>query len=265
MTVVVAVGSVKGSGGVTATALAVAAATGESSDVVLIESDPSGGSLLGWCPTLSSSAGGLYEAVFDRDCGFDAVRQPLGDVDVVVAQGDPWRISVALDRPRGWRQVLDGLAEVVVVDVGRLYPGSPAMPLAGAADRLVLVAPAEPGPLAATLEWVERGGQYASTDAVLDSGRVRLVTVDVAERHRHRLDPARLGRDELGAGYVAHVPFDDAAIELLCRGASLAHRSLRRSRLPSGVEFGRFQPGVEDWEHRRCRHWLAPCVPEGDT
>ena len=34
---------------------------------------------------------------------------------------------------------------------------------------------------------------------------------------------------ELGDGYVGHVPFDDSAVALLCRGASLSHRTLRRS------------------------------------
>ncbi len=239
MTVVIVVGSIKGSGGVTATSLAVAAAAAETSEVVLVEADPSGGSLLGWCPTLNPTAGGLYEAVFDRDrdadAGFEAVLQPLGDIGVVVAQGDPWRITVALQRPRGWRQIVDGVADVVVVDVGRLFPGSPALALAGVADRLVLVAPAEPGPLAATLEWMSRGGQHTSTDAGLDPERMRLMTVDVSARRRQRLDPARLGREELGAGYVAHIPFDDTTVELLCRGASLSHRSVRRSGLAIAV------------------------------
>jgi MinD-like ATPase involved in chromosome partitioning or flagellar assembly len=235
MTQIIAVGSIKGSGGVTATALAIAAATGEAAGAIVVEADPSGGSLLGWCPTLDPALGGLYEAVFDRDRGFEAVCQPLGSIGVVTAYGDPWRISVALERPRGWRQLFDGMTDYVFIDVGRLYPGSPSAAIAGAADRLVLISPAEPGPLAATLEWMARGGQHEATAARLDQDRMRLVTVDIAEQRRQRLDPGRLSRDELGDGYIAHVPFDDGAVDLLCRGAAIGHKSMRRSRLAVAV------------------------------
>lgn len=229
MTLVVAVGSVKGTGGASTTALGLAAALGERGEAVLVEADPSGGSLLGWCPTLGATAGGLYEAVFDRDRNLGWVRQSLGDISVVVAHGDPYRISAALERPRSWRQMFDRLdADVVMVDVGRLFPGSPALPLAGGADRLVLVSPPAPAPLAATVEWIGRGGQHSATDARLDSERMRIVSVDVSPRGRHRVDPGRLSA-EIGDAYVGHVPFDDAAVELVCRGSSLAHRSLRRS------------------------------------
>ncbi|MSW21520.1 MAG: hypothetical protein F2873_11565, partial [Actinobacteria bacterium] len=140
MTWVIAVGSIKASGGATSTALvlaASAAATGE--HVTLVEADPSGGSLLGWCADLDPSGPGLYEGVFQRDLAVGVQR--LGEFGVVAAQGDPWRISAALDRPRGWRQLLDPLGGVVVVDIGRLFPGSPAAQIAGVADVVVLVAP----------------------------------------------------------------------------------------------------------------------------
>jgi hypothetical protein len=245
VTWVIAVGSIKASGGATSTALvlaASAAATGE--HVTLVEADPSGGSLLGWCADLDPSGPGLYEGVFQRDLAIGVQR--LGEFDVVAAQGDPWRISAALDRPRGWRQLLDPLDGVVVVDIGRLFPGSPAAQIAGVADVVVLVAPPEPGPLAATLEWVARRGQFAATDAQIDAGRVRILTVDVAAERRLRIDPGLLARDELGPVYAGHVPFDDGALDLLCRGASIGHRSLRRSRLVLGVHglLARLQVGV---------------------
>jgi MinD-like ATPase involved in chromosome partitioning or flagellar assembly len=245
VTHVVAVGSIKASAGATSTSLvlaASAAAGGQRS--TLVETDPSGGSLLGWCADLDPSGPGLYEGVFQRDLTVGI--QPLGGVAVIAAQGDPWRISSALDRPRGWRQLLDPLDGVVVVDVGRLFPGSPAAQIAGVADMVVLVAPAEPGPLAATLEWVARRGQFAATDAMIDADRVRIVTVNVAAERRQRIDPGRLARDELGPAYAGHVPFDDGALELLCRGASIDHRALRRSRLVVGVHglLGRLNVGV---------------------
>ena len=245
MTWVVAVGSVKASGGATSTALvlaASAAATGE--PVTLVEADPSGGSLFGWCVDLDPSGAGLYEGVFQRDLA--AGVQRLGEIGVVAAQGDPWRISAALDRPRGWRPLLEPLDGVVVVDIGRLFPGSPAAQIAGVADVVVLVAPPEPGPLAATLEWVARRGQFAATDAQVDTERVKMLTVDVAVERRHRIDPGRLARDQLGPVYAGHVPFDAGALELLCRGASIGHRSLRRSRLVFGVHglLARLRVGV---------------------
>jgi hypothetical protein len=142
--------------------------------------------------------------------------------------------------------LLDPLDGVAVVDIGRLFPGSPAAQIAGVADVVVLVAPPEPGPLAATLEWVARRGQFAATDAQIDAGRVRILTVDVAAERRLRIDPGRLARDELGHVYAGHVPFDDGALDLLCRGASIGHRSLRRSRLVLGVHglLARLQVGV---------------------
>ena len=59
MTQIVALASVKGTGGVTSSALGLAAAFGMRSDALVLEADLSGGSLLGWCPTLDPTAGGL--------------------------------------------------------------------------------------------------------------------------------------------------------------------------------------------------------------
>lgn len=225
----IAVASVKGAGGVTTTALALSAAlAARGTSVTLIEADPSGASLLGWCPDLETGGTGLYEAVLHRR--FVATQQ-LGDVQVIVSQGDPWRISSALERPRVWRDLLRPLPGTVVVDVGRLYPGTPALPIVGTADTILMCAPPEPGPLAAVLDWINRAGQVAATDRPVDATRVRIVTVDTAENHHQRIDPGRLAHGEIGDAYFAHLPFDARAVDLLCRGASLAHRSMRRSRL----------------------------------
>lgn len=231
MTQIVALASVKGTGGVTSSALGLAAAFGMRSDALLLEADPSGGSLLGWCPTLDPTAGGLYEAAFERERpGLSTFVQPLGDIGVVVAQGEPYRIAAALERPRGWLSMLDGIADRVVVDLGRLFPGTPARAVAGVSDRLILVAPPEPGALAATVEWIGRGGQHEANDTPIESSRIGLLTVDTGGDRRQRIDPHRLG-DELGVEHVGHLPFDGATLETVCRGASLAHRSMRRSRL----------------------------------
>jgi hypothetical protein len=227
----IVVGSIKGAGGVSSTAMGLAAAAGDGA--VLMEADPSGGSLLGWSEHLDAGRPSLYDAVSIKDLNTGVQR--LGDMRVIVTQGDPWRITVALDGVRRWRPLWEQVGEVVVVDVGRLYPDSPALRLAGEADVLMLVSPPEAVALAATLEWAQRSGQHSSNDAAIDPARMRLVTVDVTSSRRNRLDPSMLARESLNIAYAGHVPFDDAALSLLSRGASLAHRSLVRSKLAAAL------------------------------
>ena len=121
--------------------------------------------------------------------------------------------------------------DIAVVDVGRLYPASPALRIVGEADMVVLVSPSEAGPLAATIEWMLRGGQRSANDTALDTSRMRLVSVDTTTGRRVRVDPNSLIRDDLGVTYAGHIPFDDAALSLLCRGTGLGHRRLTRSKL----------------------------------
>ncbi|MEL6893771.1 MAG: hypothetical protein AAFP84_19420 [Actinomycetota bacterium] len=230
MTTTIAVGSVKGTGGATATALGLAGAIAEDGTAtVLVEADPSGGSLLGWSEHLDAARPSLYDAVSQNDLAL--AMQPLGQVRVVPVQGDPWRITVALDRVRRWTPLLHDTGATVVVDVGRLHPSSPALRIAAEVNVLVLVAPLEAGPLAATIEWARRGGQTSATDTALDVARIRLVTVDATVTRRARVDPNGLTRDDLGVAYAGHVPFDDGALELLCRGTGLGHRRLSKSKL----------------------------------
>ena len=230
MSTVIAVGSVKGIGGATSTALGLAAAAGEySSGAVMVEADPSGGSLLGWSEHLNATRPSLYEAASQHS--LELAMQRLGQVRVVPAQGDPWKITVAIEGVRRWRPMLDDAGDIAVVDVGRLYPSSPALRIVGQADTLVLVAPPEAGPLAATIEWMLRGGQRSANDTALDPARMRLISVDTATGRRARVDPNSLIRENLGVTYAGHIPSDDAALSLLCRGTGLGHRRLTRSKL----------------------------------
>ena len=91
-------------------------------------------------------------------------------------------------------------------------------------SRLVLTA------IAATVEWIGRGGQYAAVGERIEPSRIALLTADIGGDRRQRITPRRLG-DELGVDHVGHLPCDGATLDLLCRGASFAHRSMRRSKL----------------------------------
>lgn len=227
---VIAVGSIKGTGGATSTALGLAAAAGELTTYALLtECDPSGGSLLGWSEHLNATRPSLYEAATQSD--LEMVMQRLGQIRVVPAQGDPWKITIALEGVRRWRPLMEAAGDVVVVDVGRLYPSSPALRIAGEADILILVSPPEAAPLAATIEWMLRSGQGSSSDTALDASRMRLVSVDATTGRRVRVDPNSLVREDLGVIYAGHIPFDDAALSLLCRGTGFGHRTLTRSKL----------------------------------
>ncbi|MBA3286403.1 MAG: hypothetical protein H0U21_00055 [Acidimicrobiia bacterium] len=232
---VVVVAAVKGSGGVTAAALALGAslaATPDSAAVTLVEADPSGGSLLGWCEQLTAGDG-LYEAAFSRHSdGLASVAQPLGEMAVVVARGTPFRLIAALERPRrSWSNLLRSVDGTVIVDIGRLTPSSPTAPIVAAADVIVLVAAADPGSVAATMEWIGRGGRLTPDELGVSSERIRLLTTEVTPSGGpHGLAPRELAR-ELGPAYIGHLPHDPDGLRTLCRGASARHRSLRRSAL----------------------------------
>ena len=73
----IGVASVKGAGGVTSAALVLAAVLRRArTDVMLVEADPSGGSLLGWCEQLQP-AGDLYDVTMSRNsAGLASVAQP---------------------------------------------------------------------------------------------------------------------------------------------------------------------------------------------
>lgn len=152
----VAVCSVKGSPGVTTLALMLAARWPDPEAACLVvEADPAGGDVaarfaLPATPGLVSLA-----AAARRDTGQDLVwrhTQALpGGLQVVTA-------PVGADQARAALTTLDdgdalrlaGAADqtVVVVDCGRVDPGSPALPLVGAADRVLVLARAHAADLA---------------------------------------------------------------------------------------------------------------------
>ncbi|MFA9430968.1 chromosome partitioning protein [Egicoccus sp. AB-alg2] len=144
---VVALASVKASPGVTTSLLALAATWPGQRPVLLVDADPDGGSLAARTglltePGLTSLAAAARRTL--RAGELERHTQPLpgGGVPALVGPADPEHASRAL-------QLLGGpLATALrsdpdrdgLVDCGRLRAGSPAAPLAAAADVLVVVA-----------------------------------------------------------------------------------------------------------------------------
>jgi cellulose biosynthesis protein BcsQ len=219
---------VKGTG-VSTSAFTVAAALAGHGPVTYVEADPSGGSLLSRCTDLRA-AGDLYDAAMSRDPGgLASIVQRLGDVDVVPSWGRPFRTLQALSRPRvPWELLFDEVEGTVVVDLGRLYPGAPTFGVLNAMDVIVLVAPPEPGAVAATMEWAIRGGRDSGGDVGVAVDRIVMITNEVVgRRSRVSVTPREMASLQ-GPPYLGHLPHDETAVELLHRGASMQHKSLRR-------------------------------------
>jgi MinD-like ATPase involved in chromosome partitioning or flagellar assembly len=142
----IAVGSVHGSPGTTTLALDLARTGARSAarNVLLIEADPDGGCLaarldLAVKPGLTELAGAARVAIAADDLWTYAQASSM-DIAVIVAHPAAEQVQAALraagNQVSAALRTADGL---VVVDVGRLRPGSPALALAAAADRTVIV------------------------------------------------------------------------------------------------------------------------------
>lgn len=143
---VVAVGSVHGSPG--ATRLALDLASVDPDTTLLLEADPDGGWLaarldLAVRPGLVELAGSARAGTTADDL-WRFAQGGVGEVPIVVAHPAAEQVGSAL-RAAG-EHIARALREIsasprhVVIDVGRLRPGSPALVLLGAADHVVVVA-----------------------------------------------------------------------------------------------------------------------------
>lgn len=137
---VLAVASAKHSPGVTTAAVALASAWG---DALVVEVDPSGGDVaararLPLDPGLTTLAASGRHADAGLDVGRHAQALPSGGA-VVIAPPNPELTSNALITlgPRIARALAGGRA---ILDCGRLVPAAPSLPVATAADALVIVA-----------------------------------------------------------------------------------------------------------------------------
>ena len=144
---ILAVTSVKGSPGVTTLSVALSAAwpTSDDSPVLLIEADPDGG-VIGPRHHLRAEPS-LASYMADARRGFDpaiaaansqevvaGVRSLIGPVDPAICERSlSWGASVLAEGLKARPHL------PVVIDLGRLHPISPAMPLAQGADETLLV------------------------------------------------------------------------------------------------------------------------------
>lgn len=227
--------TVRGAPGCTVASLAVAAALAEASESLWVEADPAGGVLaataVGVSPRPSLEDVAFADArTADTASLVDGAVQRLGDLAVLPAPADGWLVSMALDRPRHeWVSGIGRRPGWVVADVGRMSPASPAWPLVRVADVVVVVCAPEPVSLASALEWVERG-RGNGDDVTAATSSARLLTVAPPRGVRRVYGADRL-RAELGDRYWGELPFDARAVEVLLRGASTRHRSLRSTPL----------------------------------
>ena len=211
----IAVASVKGAGGVTSAALVLAAVRAETDDVMLVEADPSGGSLLGWCEQLRP-AGDLYDLAMSRNsAGLASVAQQMGDLSVVPSWGRSFRLTQALIRPRvPWAVLLGGFDGT---RHRRCRTASTRRRRRSASWRRATSScsspPSEPAPVATTMEWASRGGRHGPADVGMPVGRLRMITSEVVGRRRTMSVTPRDLSLVTGAGYLGHLPHDPASLE----------------------------------------------------
>lgn len=203
---VVAFTSLHGSPGATSLAVAVAHhwldVAGR--EVVLIEADPDGGVIaarhqLGLVPGLTELAGSARLGIASRDVVAKAQSFSSG-VAVVPAHPSSDRTQAALRAAAGHLSHAFGelAAHDVLVDVGRVRAGSPALPLVEAADRIVVVVRPSAEDLVVAMNRLD-----------LLRGIAPLQVVVVGERPYSATEVA----NALGVGEVVVAPHDATAVQ----------------------------------------------------
>ena len=220
---VVAVTQLRGGPGGTTFALGLAAAAAEHGPSWLVEADPAGGVLLARCESLRGDRS-LVDVAFPGPSApagvaalVEAAAQRLGHASVVLAPEAPAQAFECVARPRQrWPGQLRRLPGRVVVDCGRLFPGSPALDVMRHADVVVVVAPPAGGDVYRFVQWAA-DGQHADLPLLVTSGPGRFGTRAIAR--------------DVGGAYIGPIPYAPEEVALLERGASTTHRRLYRSEL----------------------------------
>lgn len=229
---IVAMASLRGAPGTTTAGLGLAAVAATRQPALFIEADPAGGVLIGRCPSLEGTPTLEQLAFPEREAAslpfpalLERCMQRLGDLPVAVGPADPFRASASVAGHRSrWVSNILHLDAVVIVDCGRLYPGSPAATIVRQSDVLVLVCAPDGSDVVTAREWAMSQLELTGDRSMLRDPPV-LLTVG-SGRYR----PWRLAR-ELGDQYLGALPHDPRAVSLLLRGGSPSHRALRRLEL----------------------------------
>jgi MinD-like ATPase involved in chromosome partitioning or flagellar assembly len=240
---VIAVATWRGVGATTSALLlaAAGAAFGEAS--WLIEADPGGGVLSARIPGLEAQPGSGIEALAfasDPDSGtirdrFRTASRRLGQTSVVTGSADSFQAWSALASARvNWIGELGRIDGVVVVDVGSLRGGpAPSWRIIEQADALVMCTTPDPASLVSTVAWMDAKGQSAPGVGGLTTDTTKLLVVDapIAGGERFGADVA----GELGERFAGWWPWEPRTVDLVMRGASLDHKSLRKATLVRSV------------------------------
>lgn len=210
----IAVTSVKSGGATTFAATLAAVWPGE--PALLVEADAAGGDLAGWhrlpdSPGLASLANACRSG--QVDVAEHARRLPFGVDAVLAAAGRPQASAaiglLAETEPARWAK-----QRPTVLDVGRLEPGCPALPLLALADAVLVVA----------------GGE------VLSLLRVALAEIPVDGARLVTVGPLAYTREELAPlirmPLVAQMPWDRYSAEIIA-GTRRARAAWTRVGLPA--------------------------------
>lgn len=233
---IVTVGSWRGTGATTV-ALLLALSAAADGPAWFIEADPAGGVLAGRMEFDGDIVGGLERIAFGPEQAsaietFEPVARHIGELRVVTAPADPFRAH-ACHMPRvQWAHLLDELPGLVVVDVGRVRAGSPALQLVRRSSLFLLVTVPEVSALVASAEWLAAAGRVSAGEIELTGPDVRMVVVDA---------PGGVGfarptlERELAQQWGGWVPWEPSTVDLVHRGAGPDDRRVRRSPLMAAV------------------------------
>ena len=214
----IALASVKSSPGVTTTALALASMWKTAPRRLLLEADPGGGDLGLWLglPADSGLAGLAAAARHGHEPGLPwrHARELAGGTRLVTAPAGAEQAAacVAALCAAGLPQELAAGEDPALADCGRLYPGSPALAVAAAAQVTLLVVRPRVSELA-HLEPRIRG---------LEQAGLRLALILAPDGRRPPGEPAYPAEEisgVLGVRVQATLPSDPRAVEQLCRRA----------------------------------------------
>ena len=220
----VGVGSVKGSPGVSTVALGLATGWPEPARAVLVEADPAGGDVamrfaLAAAPGLVSlAAEGRRADVVDPAQLWRHSQALASGAAVVAAPPDAHqaRAAVAALSSDGGPGVLRAAADrpgaVVVVDCGRVDPGSPAAALMRGADAMVILARPQAEELAHLVRRLSEFGQWARHPVLVLTGP-GYADAEVAR--------------ELGVAVLARLPHDPAGAAVLSGHRAVTRRGRR--------------------------------------